>query len=896
MKCLTLLDPIEKMDLSTRAYNALRRADINTVGKLLDFPREDLWDLKNIGAKSVTEICEAIETTTIIPFEADAPISSDLPTATFIGTDGNMYNDIPIEDLELTKRPYNCLKNAGVNYFSQLQNMNEDELLAIPNMGSKSVTEICNKKAKTNLKPTCQSQSRESTLDDAYFCQRIVQNIIRKIPVNVGQLYDEILPLCKNCEDPICLPTLEIPTTLMQSIFALPILDRAIKKAVLHKLESAPYGVERTELFKVIPDCLMDETLLNTLLNDMEQEGSILCRQDQTFERQYQTALQYALSLPKEQYRKVLHERLLGKTLDEIGKECSLTRERVRQIEAKCLRKAPKLLEDRYAQIYQKYEISKEDFMMGFRESAITFNYLSSNYKHGNHPLEELVSDPEVPDEFRRAAERVLYKNYVVLNGERVLCCRSELSEYVLRTAGTEGLTFEEYAQFYQMLLEDLGLKDNPKLSIMERGYENRLAASNHILWKYGQKLRFYNIDSYDFSDFFERLDLQQYNNIEFSTLKLFREYPDLMKDYDIQDEYELHNLLKKICSKDDFPNLHFKRMPNIEFGTADRDSQVMELLITLAPVENTKLADAYEHEYGVLSQTVLANYLKNFDQYFYAGAYKIDFPALPEIMETHMKRILSGEFYFLSDIRRMYEHEFPKSDSKLINTFSLKSMGFRVYANYAISDKYSSATEYFRAILTTDDIVDTNSFSKELLNTVAYTAEVYKLKVAYEIIEYVPLKYVNMRRLKHVGICEDTLADYCEKVYKAVGTQYFTVCSLQQSGFTHALDDLGFDEWFYASLLAEDKSHFSYRRMGKNKLFRRGNENVYLADFLEWLLYSNDSLSIDIYDLMELLQNGYNINIEQYKIIETIKGSSMYYDTITEKIYADYDVYFEEI
>jgi DNA-directed RNA polymerase alpha subunit len=136
VKRLTRLDPIEKMDLPTRAYNVLQRADINTVGKLLDFPREALWDLKNIGAKSVTEICEAIENTTINPFEVNDSIPDDLPTVTFIGIDGNMYNDIPIEDLGLTKRPYNCLKGAGVNYFSQLQNMNKDELLAFPNMGS----------------------------------------------------------------------------------------------------------------------------------------------------------------------------------------------------------------------------------------------------------------------------------------------------------------------------------------------------------------------------------------------------------------------------------------------------------------------------------------------------------------------------------------------------------------------------------------------------------------------------------------------------------------------------------------------------------------------------------------------------------------------------------------
>ena len=125
---------------------------------------------------------------------------------------------------------------------------------------------------------------------------------------------------------------------------------------------------------------------------------------------------------------------------------------------------------------------------------------------------------------------------------------------------------------------------------------------------------------------------------------------------------------------------------------------------------------------------------------------------------------------------------------------------------------------------------------------------------------------------------------------------QYFTIHSLQQTGFSHTLDELGFEEWFYASLLAEDKERFSCRRMGRNRLFRRGNEGVCLTDFLEWLLYLRESLTMDIYELVELMKDGYNISIDQHKIIETVKGSSMYYDAITEKVYADYDVYFEII
>jgi len=878
---------------------------MNTVGDLLDFPKENFLGLKNMGAKSVTEITEAIVQIEIIeidPLNCNAGQNAENEvSAQFIGKDGQIYRDFPIEDIRLSRRAFNCLKGAGIDYISKLFDKTETDLFAIPNMGVKSVAEIIEARNQIVLQSVSATQNFFTDASDSgigEFCLRIVQDIVKMISVHAGQLYEAILPFCESCAEmgaPLSVAT-KTGESLVKELYTLPLLKCAIKESFLNHLESNRYGLDWADLIKCLPQFLHSKALIDEMLSEMVQDGDLLCSHDHMYERKYPTALEYAASLSKPQDCAVLTGRLSGKTLEEIGKEVNLTRERVRQIESKCLRKAPALREDRYAFVFQKYNISKEDFLLGFREPEITYNYLSKAYKKGEHLIDELATDPDFPDEFRKATERIIYKNYVVLSGERILCSRAELSEYILRTAGIAGLTFEEFSQFYQMLLEDLNLQDNPSFSVMDRGYSNKLASSDHVLWKYGQKLRYYNIHAYDYTDLLDDLNLNQYNDVEFSTLKLFREHPELMHDYDIQDEYELHNLLKKICTKEDYPQIHFKRMPNIEFGSADRDGQVMELLLALAPVTNTDFAAAYEHEYGVLSQTVLANYMKNFDQYFYAGVYKIDAPMLSEIMLIRMKQILPGEFYLLSDIRNLYVHEFPQAAPKLLNPYTLKSLGFRVYTNYAIKDKYPSAVEYFRTILTTEDMVDAQLFHRELLNTIAYTSEVYKLKAAYDILEYAPLKYVNIRRLKHVGVEKGTLRDYCQKAYQAAHAQYFTVCSLRKSGFAHALDDLGFDEWFYASLLSEYKEHFSCRRMGKNKLFRRGHAEVRLTDFLEWLLYSCESLSMDIHDLTEKLSSDYNINLEWYKIVEMIKGSVLYYDTITEKLYADYDVYFEEI
>ncbi|WP_027087960.1 DNA-directed RNA polymerase subunit alpha C-terminal domain-containing protein [Cohnella panacarvi] len=902
---MTRLDPIEKLNLSTRAYHALRRAGIYCVGDLMDFPKENFPRLKNLGVKTITEIIEVIEQIEIIEsnpliYNTERKTEDEL-VALFIGKDGLLYRDVPIEDIELSKRSFNCLKGAGIDYISKLLDKTEADLFAIPNMGAKSVKEITEAINLLVLEPAPAAQS--SPNDDSVsgtdeLCLYIVQEVVKTVRVHAGQLYKDILALVENCNGRFVKAdsAVEIDGELISELYGLSLLRCAIKDTFLKQLESNPYGLDKFHLVSSLPSFLQNEVLVDSLLSELIQDGNLLCLHAQMYRRKYPTALEYAASLPKPQECAVLTGRLYGQTLDSIGNDLSLSRQRIQQIETKCIRKAPTLSEDLYALVYQKYDITKKDFLIGFKESEITYNYLAIAYNKGEYSIDELATDSDFPDYFKKAAERIIYKNYVVLGSERVLCSRSELSEYILRTAGVEGLTFEEFSQLYKMLLEDLNLQDNPKFSVMDRGYANKLAASNHVLWKYGQKLRYYNIDAYDYTDLFNGLNLNDYMNVEFSTRKLFQEYPELMSDYDIQDEYELHNLLKKICSEDEYPDIHFKRMPNIEFGVADRDTQLMDMLLALAPIRNTEFAAAYEQAYGVLSQTVLANYMKNFDQYFYSGVYKIDVPMLSDIMAAKMKQLLSSEFYLLSDIRKMYVREFPQDDPKLLNPYTLKALGFRVYANYAIKDQYSSATEYFRAILTTEDIVDAQSFPKEMLNTVAYTGELYKLKAAYEILEYAPLKYVHFRRLNRAGVEKESILDYCHRAYQAVDSQYFTVYSLREKGFTHILDELGFDEWFYASLLSEDKEHFSCRRMGKNKLFRRDSKNVSLVDFLEWILYSNESLSLDVRELVEKLLSEYNIRLEWYKIVEAIKGSVMYYDTITQKVYADYDIYFEEI
>jgi DNA-directed RNA polymerase subunit alpha len=73
------------------------------------------------------------------------PHISEVPTI------NNLLN-MSIEEMDLSGRAYNCLKNAGINYVGQLVQKTETELLKLRSFGKKSLDEIIEKLSKLNLR------------------------------------------------------------------------------------------------------------------------------------------------------------------------------------------------------------------------------------------------------------------------------------------------------------------------------------------------------------------------------------------------------------------------------------------------------------------------------------------------------------------------------------------------------------------------------------------------------------------------------------------------------------------------------------------------------------------------------------------------------------------------
>ena len=280
-----------------------------------------------------------------------------------------------------------------------------------------------------------------------------------------------------------------------------------------------------------------------------------------------------------------------------------------------------------------------------------------------------------------------------------------------------------------------------------------------NILWKPGRKFRYFNILEYDFSELLETLNLNQYENEEYSSLKFFKMYPNLMELYDIHDEYELHNLLKKICTEDKYPKIKFKRMPTIEFGTIDREQQVKSFLSLLSPISKQDFIKEYEEFYGVDSKTISANnYLLCIEKYYCNGIYDIKFKEYEDSNLTDIKEILTEELYTVQEVKEKLKKAFLDYNGELLNPILLRKLDYKISGGYIFKNNYSSASNYFFQLLQKNEITNLDNIPLRIKNLPMFVLQVYKLKENYEIIEFLPNYFIKFSKLEKLGITKEDL------------------------------------------------------------------------------------------------------------------------------------------
>ena len=105
-----------------------------------------ILDIETDGSITPAEALASAGATLREVMELVASMSDD-PQGLTLGdigasTSGSPDLDLPIEELDLSERPRNCLKRAQINTIGELVLKSEDDLLGITNFGQKSLDEV----------------------------------------------------------------------------------------------------------------------------------------------------------------------------------------------------------------------------------------------------------------------------------------------------------------------------------------------------------------------------------------------------------------------------------------------------------------------------------------------------------------------------------------------------------------------------------------------------------------------------------------------------------------------------------------------------------------------------------------------------------------------------------
>lgn len=149
--------PIEELQLSVQVYNYLKRAQINSVADLLNYTQQDLLKIQNFRQKEIEEVIEALHLRYGISLPQNMPY---IPGSSIRGKLREIINNtqknltesiekiddstthIPIEELQLSIRAYNCLKMQQIHFIKDLLAYTQKDLLKIKNFGQKSAEEV----------------------------------------------------------------------------------------------------------------------------------------------------------------------------------------------------------------------------------------------------------------------------------------------------------------------------------------------------------------------------------------------------------------------------------------------------------------------------------------------------------------------------------------------------------------------------------------------------------------------------------------------------------------------------------------------------------------------------------------------------------------------------------
>ncbi|WP_198644314.1 sigma factor-like helix-turn-helix DNA-binding protein, partial [Staphylococcus equorum] len=455
-------------------------------------------------------------------------------------------------------------------------------------------------------------------------------------------------------------------------------------------------------------------------VNNLKYEELVIL-EDEKIITLKKSILYYAERFKAKKQYEVLKFRLKNYTLQEIGDEIGLTRERVRQLIKQSLLNLPiNVREAKNVYWFENYKLNKSKYNYLFEDNA--YNYLVHKYSEGEKNWSAILNDEMADEVLKRKISSKTQKSMIVLDEISIPKNKTSIIRYLIRNFCKDVISYKELEELYSLFLDEY-ISNQEDLELNARYLETRISDQDIVVERPGKKFRFYDYEDYDWTIFYSELGLFEWQDMDLSTDVIFNEKKNLMEDYNILNKYELYNIMKRTQKHIEDINIKFIRTPHLIIGEADREKQVKDLMFENAPIKKDDLAELYSQIYGVNKNSVMINYFDIIRDYQINDTYVIeDIEISDNILDKLIEVVENNPLVFLEDIKKAINIETS------LATLYLNQLDFKKYANYYISDNYGNPTELFEnELFNKFGIIDVDKIDSRLWSLSSFSNQMYK-------------------------------------------------------------------------------------------------------------------------------------------------------------------------
>ena len=590
---------------------------------------------------------------------------------------------------------------------------------------------------------------------------------------------------------------------------------------------------------------------------------------------------EFIFSLPKDKNSFILIDYLNGLDLDKIQEKYEVSRQNAKQIITKY--PLPYVVEEDYLDLYNTYSFTMDEFCKIFGTDSRVYRYIELINKkpRGNRRIIEMLEDPRVSPQTKIRVQNTIGK-YAFIHGKSVLKNVSDIfnsfSATIINPMELEEITTEFKKYWFSLFHEEL------VTSILI----SNLVTESMKLISSKDGYRYYDISSMDIDVFYNNIKLIRYGDVEISTKYIYDTNLEVMKSFDILDEYELYSILRKTNNRS---VMEFSRKPIINLNGGNRNNQIKTLLFELSPVTLADFKKEYSNIFGV-NEKSFSNYVtKTFSPYYQNQTFTIPLPELSDNIVSQYKNILVNNFYFVSDIALLANKNNILFYDYFLNKANINKFGFDLYGNYILKSGLS-LDEYFNSIIVNNEL-DLSFLDSRLMTILPFNKLVSDKCNNLELFEYSNNIYYTSKKLNDMGITKNLLLDFINSINEFVyEDDIFTIDSLINKGFTHKLLEFNLPKLFYSSVLKTSNNFIYKRNLFLNEyIFRTSKANsLSFINLIEQIIEPKYYMYLE--DIIKDLNKLYGISISSNKLLQYLNSSNIYYNDESNLYYLNYEAY----